>query len=97
MRAYKPVNTIPRPSCERCETDMWLTSIEPDEPGCDRRAFECPRCQHLTIKIVKYREETASTGYRCDVRRAGFILADVRMIGSPSISFRQHKTARAIF
>lgn len=34
---------------------MWLSVIEPDEPGYDRRTFECPRCQHNKIEIVKYR------------------------------------------
>jgi hypothetical protein len=39
---------------------MWLMSIEPDEIGYDRRTFECPRCQHLTVKVVKYSDEFAS-------------------------------------
>jgi len=38
---------------------MWLVSIEPDQPGHDRRTFECPRCQELTIKVIKFREEAA--------------------------------------
>jgi hypothetical protein len=41
---------------------MWLTSIEPDKPGHDRRTFECPRCQHLTIKIIRYRDESETGG-----------------------------------
>ena len=40
---------------------MWLRSIEPDKPGYDRRTFECPMCQHLIVKIIKYSDETIST------------------------------------
>jgi hypothetical protein len=39
---------------------MWFTSIEPDEPGCDRRTFECPRCQHVIVTIIRFRDEPAS-------------------------------------
>ena len=64
MPAYKIISrpgAAPGPSCELCETDMWLRSIEPDKPGYDRRTFECPMCQHLIVKIIKYSDETIST------------------------------------
>jgi transcription elongation factor Elf1 len=34
---------------------MWLSQIEPDKPGHDRRTFECPRCQHEVSEVVKFR------------------------------------------
>ena len=39
------------------DTDMWLICIEPEKVGHDKRTFECPRCQHLTVKVVRYREQ----------------------------------------
>ncbi len=30
-----------KPKCPTCGTEMWLTRIEPDEPGFDLRSFEC--------------------------------------------------------
>jgi hypothetical protein len=45
-----------RPCCEICDAEMWLVSIEPDDkPDHDRRTFECPRCQHQTIEVIKYK------------------------------------------
>jgi transcription elongation factor Elf1 len=32
-----------------------LSRIEPDEPGRDKRTFECPQCNNLVSQIVKYR------------------------------------------
>jgi hypothetical protein len=46
---------ISRPSCEICDARMWLVSIEPDKPDHDRRTFECPRCQHEVVVVVKYK------------------------------------------
>jgi transcription elongation factor Elf1 len=31
---------------------MWLVLIEPGEINHDRRAFECPRCQEVTVVVV---------------------------------------------
>jgi DNA-directed RNA polymerase subunit RPC12/RpoP len=44
-----------RPVCSACGTEMWLVTIEPDKPDYDRRAFECPRCQHEESVVVKYK------------------------------------------
>jgi hypothetical protein len=45
-----------RSRCENCDAVMWLASIEPDDKSdYDRRTFECPRCQHQMVEIVKYR------------------------------------------
>ena len=46
---------ISRPCCEFCNAEMWLVSIEPDEPDHDRRTFECPRCQQELVEVVKYK------------------------------------------
>jgi hypothetical protein len=43
------------PCCEVCDAPMFLISIEPDKPGCDRRTFECRRCKHVTVEVVKYK------------------------------------------
>jgi len=51
---------IGRPFCELCKSQMWLACIEPDEPGYDRRTFECPACPNVTVRIVKYRSEQNS-------------------------------------
>jgi DNA-directed RNA polymerase subunit RPC12/RpoP len=42
-----------RPVCSKCGTPMWLTRIQPDKPGCARRTFECPRCQHQMISVIE--------------------------------------------
>jgi hypothetical protein len=47
------------PLCKFCDARMWLVSIEPDRPNHDRRTFECPRCQELTVEVVNYRPEAA--------------------------------------
>jgi hypothetical protein len=31
---------------------MWLVSIKPDEINHDRRTFESPRCQEVTVVVV---------------------------------------------
>ena len=46
---------VSRPCCEICDEQMWLVSIEPDEPDHDRRTFECQRCQHVTVEVIKYK------------------------------------------
>jgi hypothetical protein len=34
---------------------MFLAEIEPDEPGHDRRTFECIECGNVQTKTVKYK------------------------------------------
>jgi transcription elongation factor Elf1 len=38
--------------CKNCDTPKWLVSIEPDKLNHDRRTFECPRCQELTVVVI---------------------------------------------
>jgi ribosomal protein S27AE len=49
------LGALQRPGCPRCGEAMWLALIEPDKPDHDKRTFECPRCQHETTEIVKFR------------------------------------------
>jgi hypothetical protein len=35
---------IVHPTCARCGVRMWLMRIEPDEPGREKRTFECEAC-----------------------------------------------------
>ena len=52
-----------------CESDMWLTTIEPEEPGCDRWTFECPRCQHVIVTLIRFTPASEhETGYIRDSR-----------------------------
>jgi hypothetical protein len=51
---------LSRPLCPECTRPMWLTSIaRADEPGFDKRTFDCPRCGEVESKIVgcNYDEE----------------------------------------
>ena len=50
---FPQLRMIPHPRCV-CDSDMRLTCIEPDGFGHDRRIFECPRCKHWTVEIIKY-------------------------------------------
>jgi hypothetical protein len=43
------------PICPKCRARMWLARIEPDEPGHDKRTFECAQCENVVSEIVKYR------------------------------------------
>ena len=37
-----------------CWARMWLTRIEPDKPGYDKRTFECAQCKFTMTETVKY-------------------------------------------
>jgi transposase-like protein len=41
------------PICPRCGARMWLSRIEPYEPGRDKRTFECPQCNNLVSQTLK--------------------------------------------
>jgi hypothetical protein len=58
-QAFPQLRMINQPYCAACDTPMWLISIEPDRAGHDRRTFECPRCQEVTVKAINYRPEAA--------------------------------------
>jgi DNA-directed RNA polymerase subunit RPC12/RpoP len=52
------LTTSVRPVCTKCGTPMWLTRIQPDQPGYARRSFECPRCHHQMTEVIEL--ETAA-------------------------------------
>jgi uncharacterized paraquat-inducible protein A len=56
--ADSPVTTSVRPVCSKCGIPMWLTRIQPDQPGYARRSFECPRCHHQMTEVIEL--ETAA-------------------------------------
>ena len=41
---------IVHPTCAKCGAPMWLTRIEPDEPGWEKRTFECQACQNEALE-----------------------------------------------
>jgi predicted RNA-binding Zn-ribbon protein involved in translation (DUF1610 family) len=47
---------LEQPACDSCGQPMYLTRIEPGEPGEDLRSFECPVCGHTTTKTVRFRD-----------------------------------------
>jgi len=67
---YPKLRLANHPLCKLCDTPMWLISIEPDLPKHDRRTFECPRCQEVTVAVVNFRPETEAT--RSSRRRKTF-------------------------
>ena len=48
-----PINV--RPACPECPAQMYLSRIEPEQPGFDLRTFECPRCQHVETAVVQFK------------------------------------------
>ena len=44
-----------RPAVKAAGQSTWLVAIEPDSPDHDKRTFECPRCQDVVVKVVKYK------------------------------------------
>ena len=42
--------------CAKCNIPMWLINVEPDDkPDHDKRTFECAKCGHTEIAVIKYR------------------------------------------
>jgi hypothetical protein len=50
---------IDLPRCSHCGGDMILTRIEPEQPGQDRRTFECKACGRSESKTMRFRAPTA--------------------------------------
>ncbi len=38
--------------CPKCGANLTLAHIEPDQPGYDRRTFECRKCGHSETKVI---------------------------------------------
>jgi hypothetical protein len=43
---------IERPRCGRCHTRMDLSSIVPRPDHCEKRTFECPKCDFIETRVV---------------------------------------------
>jgi hypothetical protein len=43
------------PCCPKCGSKMWLALIAPDQPDHDLRVFQCPDCDHLESRVVRFR------------------------------------------
>jgi hypothetical protein len=54
-----PINA--RPECSICSAQMYLAYIEPEKPGYDVRTFECPRCQHVEIAVVEFKQQVTKS------------------------------------
>jgi hypothetical protein len=52
-----------RPQCPTCGTRMWIARIEPDEPGYDRRTFECPECDRELVEVVNMDKRARASAY----------------------------------
>lgn len=50
---------IAHPTCAQCGVPMWLTRIEPDEPGKQLRTFECQACGNSTQEIVAFNAQAS--------------------------------------
>jgi hypothetical protein len=43
---------IERLRCSRCQTRMMLERVSSGPIGFEQRLFECPKCDHVQIKII---------------------------------------------
>lgn len=57
MTTYQPrtphSDSIVRPPCPKCQTQMRLFGIEPEKPGHETHSFECPACHHVEAVVAK--------------------------------------------
>jgi hypothetical protein len=60
MIMYQPAtphsDSIARPTCEECGTEVRLFGIEPERPGFELWSFECPKCHHIQVQVGKAAE-----------------------------------------
>lgn len=43
---------IERPGCSRCTAGMMLERVSAGPTGFERQLFECPKCDHVEIRMV---------------------------------------------
>ena len=48
-----PARFVEHPLCERCHVTEWLIRIEPVQPGCEKRTYECPHCGQREFMLVR--------------------------------------------
>jgi predicted RNA-binding Zn-ribbon protein involved in translation (DUF1610 family) len=46
---------VDNPICPKCGRPMVIVRIEPDEPGHQKRTYECSECELVENLIVKHR------------------------------------------
>ena len=46
-------NSIKRPACSKCGTELYLFGIEAENPGHELHSFECPKCKNIEVRIAK--------------------------------------------
>ncbi|HZP79482.1 MAG TPA: response regulator [Pseudolabrys sp.] len=54
--------SVDRPACPHCGWVMWLSQIEPEKPGYDKRIFECARCELTQQRVVAIDQPESDTG-----------------------------------
>lgn len=55
FNAIPPKAIDRRPRCPKCDARMLLARIFPDNPGYDRRTYECPHCEYEVTELVKFK------------------------------------------
>ena len=50
--SYPFLTDIERLRCSRCQTRMMLERVSAGPIGFEQRLFECPKCDHVQIKII---------------------------------------------
>ena len=43
------------PTCPKCELVMYISLLEPDKPGHDRRTLSCPTCDYSETIVIQYK------------------------------------------
>jgi hypothetical protein len=57
MKLSATINELVDPLCPTCDCVMWVSEIEPAKPRYDRRTYVCPRCQHVEVMVVQFRNK----------------------------------------
>jgi hypothetical protein len=56
MLFYEAIDHFPVDIRATAELWLWPVNFEPDEkPDHERRTFDCPRCEHQMVTVVKVR------------------------------------------
>jgi Zn finger protein HypA/HybF involved in hydrogenase expression len=64
------LTAIERPRCSRCQKRMMLERTASGPIGFEQRLFECPKCDHVEVKV------TASDPFKSTM--AGWLDADLQ-------------------